>query len=275
METEKERKELEKRVEKEAKLQQKAIEREEKQKQKDVDKINKAAEKQSRRQKKAERDNMAKFYNRLDMTSEAMRATPEDLAEHLKHRADLIEDIDRGGHTPLICACAFAKPDNVRVLINSGANLKTADKNGETALIQAAQRGTDANVDIVGQLVDAGAEIDIQNKKGKTALHYSCGADEGLSIDLYSLKMVQRLVESGASLNRKDTVAHRTALMWADNKGLSTIAAYLRGKEKEKELEIVGASVNANINGVGAPDEEAITASRAADSTDSSAAATA
>jgi hypothetical protein len=47
------------------------------------------------------------------MTSEAFQATPEDLTRFPKHRPDLIEDVDRGGHTPLICACSFSKADNV------------------------------------------------------------------------------------------------------------------------------------------------------------------
>jgi hypothetical protein len=134
METEKERRKMEKQIEKEAKLQQRATKKEEKHKQKDIDKANKAAEKvrekqiiqlkkEKERQEKAVRDSKIQYYNRLDMTSEAMRATPEDLIENQKHRPDLLEDIDRGGHSPLICACAFNTPENVRVLIKMETQL--------------------------------------------------------------------------------------------------------------------------------------------------------
>jgi hypothetical protein len=72
------------------------------------------------------------------------------------------------------------------------------------------------------------------------------GTDEGLHLSLYNVEVVRRLVEGGAYLTRQDTVGHKTALMWADHKGLSTITACLRGKDKEKELGIVGASISTN-----------------------------
>jgi hypothetical protein len=119
-------------------------------------------------------------------------------------------------------------------LISSGANLNTAYKKGDTALTSAAMRGKDANVDIVGQLIDAGVDIDAQNRKGKTALHYACGADESICASLFNVLVVRKLVEGGVSMTRPDTGYYRTALMREESRGLSDIAAYLKGKEKEQ-----------------------------------------
>ncbi len=50
----------------------------------------------------------------------------------------------------------------LKILINAGSNVNTQDKNGNSALMAAAQRGY---LEIINILLDAGANTEIRNKK--------------------------------------------------------------------------------------------------------------
>mmetsp|Transcript_15517 Transcript_15517/g.25889 ORF Transcript_15517/g.25889 Transcript_15517/m.25889 type:complete len:170 (-) Transcript_15517:9-518(-) len=106
------------------------------------------ADREIQRKKKCE----AEFWRRFDLTSAVMRQSPEEVAKALEHRIDLLEDVDAGGHTPLICAATAGKAENVKLLIEHGANIETLDKCGENALIRAASRRGESYTDIIAYL---------------------------------------------------------------------------------------------------------------------------
>ena len=81
-----------------------------------------------------------------------------------------INSKDRMGETPLIEASEEGLTEVVRVLVDKKVNLNAVNVRKRTALSRAASKGY---TEIVKILVDAGADINIKDKYGKTALTYA------------------------------------------------------------------------------------------------------
>jgi len=79
---------------------------------------------------------------------------------------------DKDGVTSLMRAAEAIDVDQVKSLIQAGANVKAKDKIGKTALMYAAQRGSAA---CVKALIDAGSDAKAKDKHGKTAMKYADG----------------------------------------------------------------------------------------------------
>jgi ankyrin repeat protein len=76
-------------------------------------------------------------------------------------------------HTPLIGAVRGRAPDALRRLLDAGADVRTTDSTGATALHHAAAGGA---VGIVRALVAAGAPVDAVDVHGSTPLHRAAAA---------------------------------------------------------------------------------------------------
>ena len=74
---------------------------------------------------------------------------------------------DKNGDTALILAANNGKVEVVEKLLGKGADVNLADKNGNTALIWAANNG---KVEVVEKLLAKGADVNLANKDGYTAL---------------------------------------------------------------------------------------------------------
>ena len=70
------------------------------------------------------------------------------------------------GNTPLVLAARDVKPDVLKVLIDAGADVNTANDNGVTALMNAAR---DEDIEKVRLLLHAGADVNAKDKEGETA----------------------------------------------------------------------------------------------------------
>jgi len=69
-----------------------------------------------------------------------------------------------GGTTALMRAAQQGYPENVKALIDAGADINAVDDDGWPALMRA------DSVEVVRVLVNAGADLTIKNKDGETAL---------------------------------------------------------------------------------------------------------
>lgn len=74
---------------------------------------------------------------------------------------------DRDGETALMEAADSRNAEAVRVLIANGANVNAADEDGETALMIAADEG---NTEAVRLLIQAGANVNARDEEGESAL---------------------------------------------------------------------------------------------------------
>ncbi len=158
----------------------------------------------------------------------------------LRHGADINLSHD-GFPSPLIAAATVRNPNCLRTLLGSGTvDIDFVDKFGENALLEAAMRGYDANVEI---LLQRGADVNFRSKgqfsEGKTALHFAAakGSPETIKVliahnvdkdsmdargrtalsyasEKGKLFSTAELCSSGCSLNLSDS-AGSTPLMWA------------------------------------------------------------
>ncbi|MFQ5954741.1 MAG: ankyrin repeat domain-containing protein [Kiloniellales bacterium] len=105
--------------------------------------------------------------------------------------------------TPLMLAGIGGQPEIAAMLLDYGANIRTRDKLGNTALIYAAGTG---HVEVLKVLLDHGAMIDVRNERGVSALIQA--ARNGHSA------AVEELVRRGADVTLTDHTG-RSALDWA------------------------------------------------------------
>jgi ankyrin repeat protein len=104
----------------------------------------------------------------------------------------------------LINSARSGRVDEVKSLLDKGANINARDAKGQTALIWGIQ-----NIDIVRLLIEKGANVNAYDKDGRTALMQAVFSYSG------SLNIVRLLIEKGADMNVRDEYGGNTALMYA------------------------------------------------------------
>lgn len=92
----------------------------------------------------------------------------------LAHGADL-KSTNRYGGTALIPASERGHVETVRTLIAAGVNVDHVNKLHWTALLEAVILGDggERHVEIVRQLIDAGADVNLADKDGVTPLQHA------------------------------------------------------------------------------------------------------
>ena len=103
----------------------------------------------------------------------------------------------------------------IEVLIQQGADVNIKNKDGNTALIIASEKGS---LDLVNMLLENGADVQQKDGRGWTALMWasSCRNKE----------IVEMLISKGADINAKSQEGN-TALMFASKRGENEIAKML------------------------------------------------
>ena len=112
--------------------------------------------------------------------------------------------------------------DQLRRLLNAGADINARDRHGQTGLMIAAR---DGKVEVTRFLIDGGAFLDQAAKFGLTALM--------LAVVNGHVEIVRMLVQAGASLEPRGTgapgFAGKTALDLATARGQADLVEALRG----------------------------------------------
>ncbi|OQR66964.1 ankyrin repeat domain-containing protein 50-like, partial [Tropilaelaps mercedesae] len=137
------------------------------------------------------------------------------LVARLVEMGAAIENADRNGQTPLNLAARQGHLQVLEALLRAGATVDRADVDGWTPLRSSAWAGHAAVVDA---LLQFGARVDLADADGRTALRAAAwgGHDE----------IVLRLLKAGAAVNAKDAEG-RTALIAAAYMGHSAIVGHL------------------------------------------------
>ena len=130
---------------------------------------------------------------------------------------------------PLYIACSWGHVGEARLLLENGAEVDQADKDGKTPLLIACQNG---HVDAARLLLEKGAAVDRANKYGQTPLYIACSWGH--------VEAARLLLENGAEVDQADKDG-ATPLFAACENGRVDAARLLLNK---------GADVNrANKNG--------------------------
>ena len=119
----------------------------------------------------------------------------------------------------LIWAAKRNNADEIKKLIENGADVEFTDDEGVTALIYAAQGG---NVEAIKILIEKGADIEAKDKHGCTALVYAA--------QFNNTDAIITLIENGADIGAKDKDgrgALRYAAQFANKKAMATISRLL------------------------------------------------
>ena len=104
-----------------------------------------------------------------------------------------VNNKDAKENTPIMIAARYGNPEIITLLLEKGAEINWSNKFGQTALVFAAQRG---NVECLERLLQEGADSNVTNFKSGNLLI------EVLWINnVETTKIVQRLIESGCSVN--------------------------------------------------------------------------
>ena len=93
------------------------------------------------------------------------RGNTEQVRELLDAGAD-IDIQDKFGRTALMLSAAYGRADTVKLLLDAGADIDIQEEFGRTALVLAAMWG---HTGVMELLIQAGADVDIRDSDSRTA----------------------------------------------------------------------------------------------------------
>lgn len=164
---------------------------------------------------------MRKKELNIKLCDAAKHGKTEEISNLLDQGA-AVNAADKDGVTALMIAAQNNHFSFTQQLINRGADIIISNKYGGTALMRAAGKG---HVEIVRFLIEKGANVNKMSNTGFTAL--LAAASNGY------LEVVITLLEHGAEVNVKD-VYGRTALMLAEQKQFNEVINKLLEYGSEK-----------------------------------------
>lgn len=175
------------------------------------------------------------------LTEVAARGGPEN-AEIAKLLIARGANIHANNDAAIFGAAKYAAPEVVRLLIAKGARVDLRDKesDGNTVLLEAAS-GT--SVEKIEMLLVAGADIKTTNNNGQTALMMASRLDHRIRPD-DRLPMIELLLKKGSDINAKDKHG-KTALLLSVDQYMSEAGGFISHPEVVKLLLERGADVQA------------------------------
>ena len=125
--------------------------------------------------------------------------------------------------------CRNAPYEKVIQALDEGANPNSANSNGTTALMTAAEHNTSARV--IRALVEAGADVNARNRRGNTALMFAAMRN--------STEAVRILYEAGADIDAVNSEGKKAADYAVSNRKLNgtEILKHLKGETETPESE--------------------------------------
>lgn len=147
----------------------------------------------------------------------AERGDEQRVKKHLQERPNVDAKDNICGRTALIFAAAGGHHDIVKMLLDEGAKVDTADDDNSTPLMGAAYHGHEQTVRL---LLDAGADVDAANVNDWTALIMAAksGRDQTVRV----------LLGAGADREKRTYGSKQTAEQIARENGHTDVADMIR-----------------------------------------------
>jgi ankyrin repeat protein len=152
-------------------------------------------------------------------------------AQRLIERGADVNLPGRSGVTPVSAAAFRGNDAIVEALLARGAADREPDQTGKTPIVYAAAA---ARLDVVMRLLSRRIDVNARYPNELTLLMWACGPDEAAP-EAEAVKVVQRLLEAGASVDDRDDRG-RTALMIAAEGGRSGIVDVLLARGADRSL---------------------------------------
>jgi len=163
----------------------------------------------------------------LNIADEGIFKNNKDLKK-LIAKGENVNFQDRDGTTALINAATYGNLESAKLLIEAGANVNLRNNNGETAIGNIAFSSESTDGEMLDLLISKGANINDKNNYGETSIYYAIA---------YGYQdLVQILISRGASLSTKD------------NAGQTPIWSVCESNTKNKEILDTLLANGANIN---------------------------
>lgn len=161
----------------------------------------------------------------------ASLGTPLDLRLILRHfnKPSLVNYRNKDGKTPLHEACQFSRKDNVRVLLDEGADVNAIKRADWSPLMLACAKTQEKlSVDIVKMLLEKGALMNLSNKDGWSALHL---VSRDGNVNVFRVLVDGGAVVDSVTKNGR-TIFHIAAL----HGNIDIIKEILKGKPKDMDV---------------------------------------
>merc|ERR1712223_728940 len=129
---------------------------------------------------------------------------------------EVLEETNKIGLSALLIAIRTGQHDVVSLLLDSGANPDSRDRDGESA-VHVAVREEDYNM--LQILLKAGADPNLPSHLGKFPLH--------LAVEQNLLPLVKLMVDQGVDVEAREQAGGRTALHLAVDRQLEEMVRYL------------------------------------------------
>ena len=131
-----------------------------------------------------------------------------------------IDELDRAGQTPLMCAAMNGHVAIARMLVSRGADVSIVSKLGSTALLVAAQQG---HAGVTEVMIEAGAEV-TYSLEGTTPLHMAVFGGHW--------EVMRLLIEAGADVDSRclDGEPRTPLLLAAEHGRAKAVRELLRAK---------------------------------------------
>lgn len=159
----------------------------------------------------------AEKNSELELLLEAIDDGNKELVQFMIDKGAQVNAATKDGWTPLMEAADEGHMEIVELLLSKGANVNATTKKGYTPLMVAVEEG---HTSIAQLLIQKGANLDATTKNGWDA--FMEAIEEG------QLEIVQLLIDKGADVNR--VYGHHTPLMEAIDEGHLEIAKLLLQK---------------------------------------------
>ncbi|HEV7926936.1 MAG TPA: ankyrin repeat domain-containing protein [Verrucomicrobiae bacterium] len=195
---------------------------------------------------KAQIDVRASGTGMTPLTSAIRSGETEMVKLLLDHRADVNFETEppNGPRSPLYFAIEFKQLQIAQLLLDHGVKLNAADRNGDTALLQAIGQAdinrNQENMDMILLLVDHGADVNVKDKSGSTPLY--------IAVERGAVPAAEILIANKAQVDLK-TVHGETPLMLSVMRNNTNMAKLLLDNHADANLE----SIHFNRNGPGVP----------------------
>ena len=199
-------------------------------------------------------ENAIELINKIEKNK---NLTENDNLEHVNFKYD--------GKTPLMRAAYKGNLDNVKLLLNNGAEVDAINQFSNTALMYASRNG---KTDVVKTLLNNGADINVQADGNNTALTLAEENKEIQELLGNAKKLIDEIKTEKPSLD--NLLEHvnfkydgKTPLMWASQQGHTEVVEALLGvkwDENEKKYIKIEGRDEKSIADVNLKDPDGLTA---------------